>query len=70
MFGVIAATIMKRTWDKVWAEGYTAGYETAQSKVVAELKAADPSHPLYQWNNPAFRLGYEYAMGVVQGEEK
>lgn len=62
--------LFRRTWDKVWAEAYEAGYETAKSKTVAELKAADPSHPLYQWNNPAFRLGYEYAVGVIEAEVK
>lgn len=62
-------TLFKNYKAKVFDAGFEAGFELAKGKMLAEMKAADPSHPLYQWNNPTFRLGYNFAMSVAEEVE-
>jgi hypothetical protein len=62
-------TLFKNYQAKIFDRGFEAGFELAKSKMLYEMKAADPSHPLYQWNNPAFRLGYDFAMSVAEEVE-
>lgn len=59
-------TIWKNYKAKVYDRGFEAGFDTAKASMLAEMKAADPSHPLYQWSNPAFRLGYDFALSVAE----
>jgi hypothetical protein len=70
LFSQIAYHLFKNQWRKVWADGFDAGLDTQKARTLAELRQADPSHPLYQWSNPTFRLGYEYAMSIVTEENK
>lgn len=59
-------TLWKNFQAKIYNRGFEAGFDTAKAQMLAEMKLADPSHPLYQWNNPTFRLGYDFAMSVAE----